>query len=106
MLMIKGELKLYSGSYSLGLILYSKKEGIGYLSPLGDEDEGSAIFLSTIGCLVVNGIDGLPVLIILGTATVVVEKFIFCIGSNLFRGFYQFYQFKDATCPSNIIIKK
>jgi hypothetical protein len=64
------------------LILYSKKEGIGYLSPLGDVDEGSEVFLSTMGCLVVSGIEGLPVLIAFGTADVVVEKFIFCIGSN------------------------
>jgi hypothetical protein len=64
------------------LILYSKKEGIGYLSPLGKVDEGSEVFLSTIGCLAINGIDGLPVLTNLGAAAVVVEKFIFCIGSN------------------------
>jgi hypothetical protein len=76
--MIKGELHFYSGSYSRGLILYSKKEGIGYLSPFGNVDEGSEVFLSTIGCLDIIGIDGLPVLTSLGTA-VVVEKFIFCI---------------------------
>jgi len=63
------------------LILYSKKEGIGYLSPLGDADEGSDVFLSTIGCLVVNGMDGFPALINFETAEVVVEKFTFCIGS-------------------------
>jgi hypothetical protein len=39
---------------------YSKKEGIGYLSPLGAVDEGSEVFLSTNGCLAINGIDGLP----------------------------------------------
>jgi len=63
------------------LILYSKKEGIGYRSPLGDDD-GSDVFLSTMGCLV-KGIDGLPALISFGTAVVVVEKFIFCIGRNI-----------------------
>jgi hypothetical protein len=36
-----------------------------------------------MGCLVDNGIDGLPVLTVLGTATVVVEKLIFCIGAML-----------------------
>jgi hypothetical protein len=81
--MIKGELKLYRGSYSRALILYSKKDGIGYLSPLGNVDEGSDIFLSTIGCLTVIGIDGLPALTSFGAAAVVVEKFIFCIGSNV-----------------------
>jgi hypothetical protein len=80
--MIGGELNFYSGSYSRGLILYSKKDGIGYLSPFGDVDEGSEIFLSTTGCLVIIGIDGLPALITL-EAAVVVEKFIFCIGSNV-----------------------
>jgi hypothetical protein len=67
------------------LILYSKKEGIGYLSPLGNADEGSDVLLSTIGCLAIEGIDGLAVLITFGTAAVVVEKFTFCIGSILKR---------------------
>jgi hypothetical protein len=49
---------VYKNSVSLGLALYSKKEGIGYRSHLGD-DEGSEIFLSTIGCLP-KGIVGLP----------------------------------------------
>jgi hypothetical protein len=64
------------------LILYSKKDGIGYLSPLGNADEGSYVLLSTTGCLVI-GIDGLPVLIIFGAAAIVVEKLFFCIGSNV-----------------------
>jgi hypothetical protein len=67
------------------LILYSKKEGIGYLSPLGEADEGSDVFLSTTGCRVVSGIDGLPAVITLGTAAAAVEKFIFCIVSNVKR---------------------
>lgn len=75
--------KLYSGSCSRGLILYSKKEGIGYASPLGEVDEGSDVFFSTTGCLVVNGIDGLPALIIFGAVAVVVEKLIFCIESSV-----------------------
>jgi hypothetical protein len=73
--------KVYSGSYSRGLILYSKKEGIGYLSPLGEADEGSEVFLSTTGCLL-NVIEGLPVPIILGILAIV-EKFIFCIGKRV-----------------------
>jgi len=96
------------------LILYSKKEGIGYRSPLGDTDEGSEVFLSTIGCLVVNGIDGFPALITFGTAAVVVEKFIFCIGSNLFRGStilsalgrtmpFHFYYLKNSTRNSAVL---
>jgi hypothetical protein len=64
------------------LILYSKKEGIGYRSPFGEAEEGSAFFLSTIGCLVANGIDGFPALITFTSGAVVVEKFICCIGSN------------------------
>jgi hypothetical protein len=67
------------------LILYSKKEGIGYRCPLGNEDEGSDVLLSTIGCFVIIGIDGLPALIIFGTVAVVVEKLILCIGSNIKR---------------------
>jgi hypothetical protein len=78
---IKGEQKLYSGSYSRGLILYSKKEGIGYRSPFGEADEGSEVFLSTIGCLL-NVIEGLPVPIVLGIVAVV-KKFIFCIGKRV-----------------------
>ena len=80
--MIKDEREIYSGSYSRGLIRYSKKEGIGYRSPFGEADEGSEVFLSTIGCLVIV-IEGLPVPIIFGTAAVLVEKFIFCIGPML-----------------------
>lgn len=53
---------------------------MGYLSPFGEADDGSEDFLSTVGCRI-NGTEGLPVLITLGTATVV-EKFTFCIGSN------------------------
>jgi hypothetical protein len=88
------------------LILYSKKEGIGYRSPLGDTDEGSEVFLSTIGCLVVNGIDGFPALITFGTAAVVVvEKFIFCIGSNLFRG-STILSAPGRTMPFHFYIKK
>jgi len=64
------------------LILYSKKEGIGYLSPLGDEDEGSEVFLSTIGWRPATGIDGFPALITC-VEVVAVEKLIFCIGSNV-----------------------
>jgi hypothetical protein len=66
------------------LILYSKKEGIGYLSPFGNEDEGSDVLLSTMGCFVIIGSDGLPALIIFGIV-VVVEKLILCIGSNIKR---------------------
>ena len=81
--MVQGELNSYSGSKSRALILYSKKEGIGYRSPFGYVEEGSAFFLSTKGCLVVSVIDGLPPLLnfVFG-AVVVVEKFTFCIGSN------------------------
>jgi hypothetical protein len=65
------------------LILYSKKDGIGYRSPFGAVDEGSAFFLSTIGCRVESGMDGLPAPInFTKGAVVVVEKFTFCIGSN------------------------
>jgi len=63
------------------LILYSKKEGIGYLSPLGKVEEGSAVFLSVTGCLGISGMEGLPARIIPGTVAVDVEKFIFCIGA-------------------------
>jgi hypothetical protein len=81
--MVQGDLTSYNGSKSRALIRYSKKEGIGYRSPLGYVDEGSAFLLSTKGCLVVMGIDGLPALInfVFG-AVIVVEKFTFCIGSN------------------------
>jgi len=64
------------------LILYSKKEGIGYLSPLGEVEEGSDVFRSTNGCRASNGIAGLPAFIIVETVAAFVEKFIFCIGSN------------------------
>ena len=57
---------------------------------MGDVDEGSEVFLSTIGCLAIIGIDGRPVLITLDTGAVV-EKFIFCIGSNSLD-VLQFYQ--------------
>ena len=67
------------------MILYSKKEGIGYLSPFGIADEGSDVLLSTIGCLAIEGIDGLAVVITFGTAAVVVEKITFCIESILKR---------------------
>lgn len=86
------------------MILYSKKEGIGYLSPLGEVDEGSEVFLSTIGCLAINGIDGLPALIILGAAAVVVEKFIFCIGSNSLE-VLQFYQLRAYDTLHLFLIK-
>jgi hypothetical protein len=58
--MVKGESKIYNGSYSLGLIRYSKKEGIGYLSPFGSEEEGSVGFFSTEERLPDNGKVGLP----------------------------------------------
>jgi hypothetical protein len=86
------------------LILYSKKEGIGYLSPFGEADDGSKVFLSTIGCLV-TVIDGLAVLTVLGTAIVVVEKFTLCIGSVV-KKVLQFYQLLGVPCPVDIIIKK
>jgi hypothetical protein len=57
--MVKGELA-YNRSASLGRDLYSKNVGIGYRSHLGD-DEGSEIFLSTMGCLP-KGIVGFPAL--------------------------------------------
>jgi len=61
------------------LILYSKKEGIGYLSPLGEVEEGSDVFLSANDCRTINGMDGLPALTILETVAAFAEKFIFCI---------------------------
>ena len=67
-------------------------------------DEGSEVFLSTIGCLAIKGIDGLPVLIILGAAAVVVEKFIFCIGSNSLD-VLQFYQLRAHDAPYSLLIK-
>ena len=48
---------------------------------MGNVDEGSEILLSTIGCRVIIGIDGLPELTNFGTAGVV-EKLIFRIGSK------------------------
>lgn len=81
-LMVWGKLKIYKGSFSRAFILYSKKEGIGYLSLLGEVDEGSDFFLSETGCLVVIiGIAGLPAPIGF-RAAVAVEKLIFCIGRN------------------------
>ena len=58
--MIKGKSNIYSGSYSLAFTLYSKKDGIGYLSPLGLQDEGSEIFLSILGCLLLTCKAGRP----------------------------------------------
>lgn len=55
---------------------------MGYRSPLGAVDEGSDIFLSTIGCLVDSGMEGFPALITLETVAAV-EKLILCIGSNV-----------------------
>jgi len=49
---------------------------------LGDEDEGSEVFLSTIGWRPATGIDGFPALITC-VEVVAVEKLIFCIGSNV-----------------------
>ena len=66
------------------MILYSKKEGIGYLSPFGKDEEGSNVFLSTTGCLPVNVIDGFPAPIVWGGAAVVEVTLIFCIASNIY----------------------
>ena len=70
---------LYSGSNSRGLILYSKKDGMGYRSPFGDDDEGSDIFLSTMGCLPLTGIVGLAVLIICEEDVLTATVLIFCM---------------------------
>jgi len=70
---------IYCGSLSLNFILSSKKDGIGYLSPLGDAEEGSEIFLSTIGCLPDKGIVGFPELTSCTLEAPAVDKFIFSI---------------------------
>jgi hypothetical protein len=68
-------------------------------------EEGSAFFLSTIGCLVGSGTDGLPAPITFTNgAVVVVEKFIFCIGSNCL--IFRFYQRMDIGSPPAVLNKK
>lgn len=105
--MIKGE-ALYSGSNSFGLILYSKKEGIGYFLPFGDADEGSVVFLSINGCFPDNGTVGFPPPP--GGFTVVAKLgiFIFCIRSNCNSTIYQLLRalsagiYYEKNIPENI----
>jgi len=52
---------------------------------LGDEEEGSEDFLSITGWRPETGIEGLPALISCTDVVAVVEKLIFCIGSNVKR---------------------
>jgi len=53
---------------------------MGYRSPFGDAEDGSEIFLSTIGCLPDNGIVGFPVVTWVTVAELVVT-FALSIGS-------------------------
>lgn len=96
--MVKGEMvrfdcrgnpiSSYSGSYLGGLNRYSKNEGIGYLSPLGEE-EGSENFLSTTGCRPEGNV-GFPALIICVVEEMALNVIVFCIArfekfNNLIR---------------------
>ena len=55
---------------------------MGYRSPLGEEDEGSEIFLSMTGCLPDDGTVGLPAPTICAVVAVLEVTFTFSIGSN------------------------